>query len=68
MGWLHFNDRLALGLLFFIIPAAWVLDGLGIMKLSPEVNGALIATWTLLIQYYWRKQPPSNGGTTNAGG
>ena len=50
----NFNDFLAL-LLIFIIPALWVLQSCGKINLSPEVTGALIATWTLLVQFYFRK-------------
>ena len=60
MGWKSFNDRLAIWLLI-LIPGIWIADALNVwaMDLNPEVGGALIATWTLVIQYYWRKQPPS---------
>ena len=57
MGWKTFNDRLAL-VLILSIPALWALQGWGKVALAPEVTGALIATWTLVIQYYFRKQPP----------
>lgn len=63
-GWVHFNDRLALGLLFVLVPGFWLLDGRGWVTLSAEVNGALISTWTGLILYYFRKQPPPNGPGT----
>lgn len=58
MGWRTFNDRLALVLLG-LIPLLWVLSGRGTIALPPEVVGALIATWTLVVQYYFRKQPPA---------
>lgn len=60
MGWKSFNDRLALVLLG-LIPLLWVLSGRGTITLPPEVVGALIATWTLVVQYYFRKQPPQGG-------
>lgn len=60
MGFVNFNDRLCI-LLVFIIPGLWLMEGLGWLKPAPEVNGALIATWTLVIQYYFRKAPPSIG-------
>ena len=62
MGWRTFNDRLALFLLV-VIPALWFLTGYGLIQLAPEVTGALIATWTLVIQFYFRRNPPGNGGT-----
>lgn len=49
----NWNDILALFVLA-LIPALWVLQ----INLGGEVNGALIATWTLVIQYYFRKAPP----------
>lgn len=61
MGWKTFNDRLAL-VLMGLIPLLWGLSGRGIITLPPEVTGALIATWTLVVQYYFRKQPPSAPG------
>ncbi len=50
-----FNDLLCL-ILIFLIVTLWVLMGLKIIELSPEVTGALIVTWTLLIQFYFRKK------------
>ena len=60
MGWQNFNDRLAL-LITLLIPVLWLCQGLNWVNLAPEVTGALIATWTLVIQYYFRKAP-ANGG------
>lgn len=57
MGWKTWNDRLAL-LLLLAIPGLWILSGRGIIALPAEVVGALIATWTLVVQYYFRKAPP----------
>lgn len=54
MGWKTFNDRLALVLLVGI-PILWVLHGRGTVTLPGEVIGALIATWTLVVQFYFRK-------------
>jgi hypothetical protein len=51
----NFNDFLAL-LLIFIIPVIWVLHGKGIVLFPESVTGALIATWTLIIQFYFRKK------------
>jgi hypothetical protein len=50
-----FNDLLCLMLIILIV-ALWILTGLQILELSAEVTGALIVTWTLLIQYYFRKK------------
>jgi uncharacterized membrane protein YuzA (DUF378 family) len=50
-----FNDLLCL-LLIVLIAALWILMGLKLLDLSAEVTGALIVTWTLLIQYYFRKK------------
>jgi hypothetical protein len=50
-----FNDLLCL-FLIALIAGMWILMGLKILVLSAEVTGALIVTWTLLIQYYFRKK------------
>jgi hypothetical protein len=50
-----FNDLLCL-VLIILIAALWILTGLKVLELSAEVTGALIVTWTLLIQYYFRKK------------
>jgi hypothetical protein len=50
----NFNDLLALGALF-IIPTLWILQGKDIIDVQPEVTGALIVTWSLIFQYYFRK-------------
>lgn len=57
MGWKTFNDRLAI-LLLVIIPVIWLQKWVD----TPDtVNGALIATWTMVVQYYFRKAPPATG-------
>ena len=61
IGWKTFNDRLALFLLV-VIPVMWLLAGYGLVTLAPEVTGALIVTWTLVIQFYFRRkevEPPT---------
>ncbi len=50
-----FNDLLCL-ILTFLIVALWVASGKAIIQLEEQVTGALIVTWTLLIQYYFRKR------------
>jgi len=50
----NFNDLLAL-ILVFLIPALWVIQGFGIITLPTEVTGALIVTWSLFLQFYYRK-------------
>jgi hypothetical protein len=45
-----FNDFLAVTLMLGII-ILWVF-----VNLPAEVSGALIATWTLIVQYYFRKK------------
>jgi hypothetical protein len=56
MRWIpqNFNDFLAL-LLIFIIPLIWALQGCGKLTMPTEVNGALIATWVMIVQFYFRK-------------
>ncbi len=60
------NDLLALLVLLVVIPALWILQGLGRLQMSGEIIGATIMGWTLVLQYYFRKapedkQPPSGG-------
>ena len=50
-----FNDLLCL-VLILIIAGMWLLGGLKVIELPAEVSGALIVTWTLLVQYYFRKR------------
>ncbi len=52
------NDLLALLLLIVVIPALWIAQARGAINLPGEVTGATIAGWTLVLQYYFRKQPP----------
>ena len=54
-----FNDFLCL-ILVAIIMALWILAGLKVLELPSEVTGALIVTWRILVQYYFRKK---NGAT-----
>lgn len=60
------NDWLAL-LVMLAIPGLWIGQGLGLLALPGEVLGATIAGWTLVLQYYFRKAPPSNGGQAAGG-
>ena len=55
----NWNDTLALTLLI-IIPALWALNGKGIVNIGESVNGALIVTWTLIVQFYFRQRPPKD--------
>jgi hypothetical protein len=50
-----YNDLLFL-VLILLITVFWVLLGLKIVELPSEITGALIVTWTILIQYYFRKK------------
>jgi hypothetical protein len=52
----NFNDFLALILALAII-TVWVTEAAGWIAIQGEVNGALIATFTLIIQYYYRRKP-----------
>jgi hypothetical protein len=52
----NFNDLLALVLIAGIM-VIWILTARDIICLPAEVVGALIATWTLIVQYYFRKKP-----------
>ena len=59
MGWKLFNDRLAL-ILVFMIPVLWIANRW--INMPGEVMGATIASWTLVLQYYFRKKPGDAGG------
>ena len=50
----NFNDFMALGALF-IIPSIWMSQAVFKFTISSEVNGALIVTWSLIFQFYFRK-------------
>ena len=54
------NDTLSL-LLLVVIPGLWVAQGYKLITLPGEIIGALIATWTLIIQFYFRRAPPDKG-------
>ncbi len=56
----NFNDFLTL-ILIGLIVALWLLTGAGIIALPEAVIGATIVTWTLLIQYYFRKKVGETG-------
>lgn len=54
---MKFRDILAIGLEGGII-GFWTLQGYNILtNVSGEVNGALIAVFTLVAQFYFRKKP-----------
>jgi len=57
----NFNDFLAV-ILVCLIVCLWVLQGRGIILAMPEISGATIATFTIIVQYYFRRAPPTNGG------
>lgn len=57
------NNILAIGLLFVVIPGLWVAQGLRVIELPGEVIGALIATWTLVAQFFFRKKPNEANGS-----
>jgi len=59
MAWKTYRDRLMLFGGCILIPGLWVTQGLGIIALTPEVNGALILSWGLLWNFYFRKTPES---------
>ena len=66
IGWVTWNDRLSVFILAAII-GLWVCDGRWIV-LQGEVKGALIAVFTLITQYYFRKAPANgSSGTTTEG-
>lgn len=62
----NFNDSVAL-VLFVLIPVLWILGGRGWVSLGAQVEGGLLVTWTMVIQYYFRQRPPDPPSGTNGG-
>jgi len=56
-----FNELLALLLLVGIIPGLWVAEGLELVSINGQVLGATIMAWGLVLQFFFRKKPPSGG-------
>lgn len=63
------NDLIALLLLLVVIPALWIMQGLGWLTMPGEVIGATIMGFTLLLQYYFRRAPinKEDGDKQNGG-
>lgn len=59
------NDIIAIVLLILIIPGIWILHGLEAIFLPGEIIGATIVSWSLILQYYFRKSKSekTKGGT-----
>lgn len=55
----NFNDFIALVLIVGIV-LLWVF-----VDLPAQVTGALIVTWTLVTQYYFRRKPVKEGEKDN---
>lgn len=58
----NFNNLFAIFLILVIV-ALWVLQGTGVMAAMEQISGATIAAFTLIVQYYFRKQPPAGGNS-----
>jgi hypothetical protein len=56
----NFNDLLAI-ILVALIVALWIVQGLKWIDLNEAVSGSLISIFTLIVQYYFRRAPPTNG-------
>jgi hypothetical protein len=61
----NFNDLLCLVLVVMIM-AAWILEGLKLVELPAEITGALIVTWTLMVQHYFRKSKTNAAAGTSS--
>ncbi len=59
MGWKNFNDRLALIALGTLLGVLSI-TGWADYHLPDIVLGAFISWGTLVVQYYFRKQPPES--------
>lgn len=53
----HFNDPFAL-FVVSVIASLWALDGRQVIELPEQVAGGLVAAFTLIVTYYFRKAPP----------
>lgn len=60
------NDLIALLILIIVIPALWILQGMGKLSMSGEIIGATIMGWTLVLQYYFRKAPDDTPTTSTS--
>ena len=49
------RDLLSILLGVVVLPAVWVMQGIGYLTLPGEVIGATIAIETLIAQFYFRK-------------
>jgi hypothetical protein len=52
----NFNDFLAL-ILIVLIAGLWVVEGINMVALRDDVNGALVVLFTLVVQFYFRRAP-----------
>ncbi len=52
----NWNDVLSIVLIVLIV-ALWAIQGVKIIALRDDVNGALVVLFTLVVQYYFRKAP-----------
>jgi len=55
------RDLLSILLGVVVLPAIWVLQGLGYLTLPGEVIGATIAVETLIANFYFRKKQEGEG-------
>lgn len=55
MGWKQFSDRLAI-MVLLLIPGLWISNHW--LQMPGEIIGATIATWTLVLNFYFRKKDP----------
>jgi hypothetical protein len=51
----NFNDFMAV-LLVLLIAVMWIIQGIHLIALRDDVNGALTVLFTLVVQYYFRKK------------
>jgi hypothetical protein len=54
-----FNEILCLTLVYLTF-LLWLLQSVKAIELPEAVLGATIVTWTLMVQYYFRKKPPKD--------
>lgn len=53
---MNFNNIFAVWLTL-VIAVVWVLNGTGAIDVPGEILGALVTSWILVVQYYFRRKP-----------
>lgn len=57
-----FTDLLALLLAILVIPAIWILQGLGWASYPESILGATVSIETMIVVFYFKRSGEKNGG------